>query len=55
MEHEVKAIEGFIDFLHEEFNEELHKPYVDWALAKQDFRTFIAGYLLKFKQKEGLI
>ena len=50
---EVQLIERFVDFLYEKFNGELTGPYVDWALAKTDFKTFAAGYLAEFIKKEG--
>jgi hypothetical protein len=52
--HKIAIIEDFIDFLADELEEEKHKPYVDWMQAKGDFRTFVSGYLLKYKQREGL-
>lgn len=49
---EKAAIQKFIDFLYGKFNGELTGPYVDWALAKTDFKTFAAGYLAEFMKEE---
>ena len=49
---EVARLERFVDFLYEQFNGELTGPYVDWALAKTDFRAFAAGYIAEFKKRE---
>ena len=51
---DLKVIEKFIDFLVAEIEDELKKPYVDWMLAKSDFRTFLDKYLTMYKAKEGL-
>ena len=53
-EDKIEAIEEFIAFLAEELHHETKAPYVDWMQAKGDITAFMAPYLLKFKQKEGL-